>query len=85
MLRNFGHLMNQYSAAYYGYMWAEVGGRLGGNLSPSTVAQSMLGGRKRTVRRRPLCWSVLIAIKRATMPRRSSLRTCLPPVSRQIA
>jgi len=24
MLRNFGHLMNQYSAAYYGYMWAEV-------------------------------------------------------------
>ena len=21
MLRNFGHLMNQYSAAYYGYMW----------------------------------------------------------------
>ena len=24
MLRSFGHLMNQYSAAYYGYMWAEV-------------------------------------------------------------
>jgi len=24
MLRSFGHLMNQYSASYYGYMWAEV-------------------------------------------------------------
>jgi Zn-dependent oligopeptidase len=24
MLRTFGHLMNQYSASYYGYMYAEV-------------------------------------------------------------
>ena len=24
MLRNFGHLMNQYSAAYYGYLWAST-------------------------------------------------------------
>lgn len=24
MLRTFGHLMNQYSASYYGYMWAEI-------------------------------------------------------------
>ncbi|GMH96387.1 hypothetical protein TrST_g14026 [Triparma strigata] len=24
MLRSFGHLMNQYASAYYGYMWAEV-------------------------------------------------------------